>query len=175
MTDRKVLASTDGTGGRLGAMSHAGLHVADLERSLHFYRDVLGLEVAARWTRAEPYIRELVGHPDVRLHAAILRVPESEVFLELLAFDGVAQVATDPSTAPPGTGHVCFYVDDLDGLYARLSALGVPSVSGIVSPDVGPNRGGKAVYLLDPDGFRVELVETELTLAGEPRRRDDRT
>jgi hypothetical protein len=38
---------------------------------------------------------------------------------------------------------------------------------------VGPNRGGKAVYMLDPDGIRIELLETTLTLAGEQRARKE--
>ena len=42
-------------------------------------------------------------------------------------------------------------------------------MSPIKSPTVGPNAGGKAVYMIDPDGIRVELLETKLTLAGEPR------
>jgi lactoylglutathione lyase len=37
----------------------------------------------------------------------------------------------------------------------------VKSVSPPVTPTIGPNRGGRAVYLIDPDGFRVELIETQ--------------
>lgn len=54
---------------------HTGLQVRDLERSVSIYRDVLGFEVVFAWNPEAPYIGELVGYPDVDLHAAILRRP----------------------------------------------------------------------------------------------------
>jgi hypothetical protein len=48
----------------------------------------------------------------------------------------------------------------LDTLYKRLKSHGVDSVSTPVTPTIGPNRGGRAVYMIDPDGVRVELIET---------------
>ena len=60
-----------------------------------------------------------------------------------------------------GNAHIAFFVDELDPLYERLTALGVRSVSRPVTPTIGPNQGGRAVYLIDPDGFRVELIETK--------------
>lgn len=59
-----------------------------------------------------------------------------------------------------GNGHIAFNVDDLDPLYDRLTAAGVKSVSLPITPTIGPNRGGRAVYMIDPDGFRVELIQT---------------
>jgi catechol 2,3-dioxygenase-like lactoylglutathione lyase family enzyme len=96
-------------------------------------------------------------------------LPLSDVFLEVLEYRNVAKEAVDPSTANPGTAHFCLYVEDLDAFHERLSEAGVTFVSSVKSPNVGPNKGGKAVYMIDPDGIRVELVETRKTLAGEPR------
>jgi hypothetical protein len=45
----------------------------------------------------------------------------------------------------------------------------VEFVSGVQSPTAGPSTGGRVVYMLDPDGIRIELLQTRLTLAGEPR------
>jgi hypothetical protein len=59
--------------------------------------------------------------------------------------------------------YIAFFVDALDPLYERLTAAGVKSVSRPVTPTIGPNRGGRAVYMIDPDGFRVELIETSKT------------
>jgi catechol 2,3-dioxygenase-like lactoylglutathione lyase family enzyme len=139
---------------------HTGLTVKSLERSLAFYRDLLGFEVVFAWNPKAPYIGELVGYPDVDLHAAILRIPNSEVFLELVEYRGVAQVDVDMRNGNVGNAHIAFNVDELGPLYERLKASGVPSVSPPVTPTIGPNRGGRAVYLIDPDGFRVELIET---------------
>ncbi|MBA3778149.1 MAG: VOC family protein [Chloroflexi bacterium] len=144
---------------------HTGLHVASLERSLAFYRDTLGFEVIFAWNPQAPYIGELVGYPDVDLHSAILRMPNSEVFLELLEYRNVQQAAAESRAAPSGTAHIAFFVDDLDALYEVLHAKGVESVSAPVTPTIGPNEGGRAVYLLDPDGIRVELIQTRRSFA----------
>lgn len=140
---------------------HTGLQVHDLERSVAFYRDVLGFEVVFAWNPQAPYVGELVGYPDVDLHAAILRPPDSEVFLELLEYRNVERMPVDTRTANPGTAHTAYFVDDLDALYADLVAKGVESVSPPVTPTIGPNKGGRAVYMIDPDGIRVELIQTK--------------
>jgi lactoylglutathione lyase len=142
-----------------------GLQVADLARSVAFYRDVLGFEEVFAWNPRAPYIGELVGYPDVDLHAAILRPPNSEVFLELLEYRNVDRLPIDTRTANPGTAHIAFFVDDLESLYADLHARGVPSVSDPVTPTIGPNKGGRAVYMIDPDGIRVELIQSVRTFA----------
>lgn len=144
---------------------HMGLQVADLERSLAFYRDILGFEVLFAWNPQADYIRELVGYPGADIHAAVLRLPGSEVVLELLDYRNVERSPVDTRTANPGTAHIAFFVDDLDALYADLVARGVRSVSPPVTPTIGPNEGGRAIYLIDPDGIRVELIQTRRSFA----------
>jgi lactoylglutathione lyase len=150
---------------------HTGLQVADLERSLAFYRDLLGFELVFQWNPQAAYIGTLVGYPGVDLHAAILRVPNSEIFLELLEYRNVERRPVDTGTANPGTAHTAYFVDDMDAMYERLVAAGVRAVSAPVSPTIGPNVGGKAVYLMDPDGIRVELIQSARTFADYARER----
>jgi len=119
---------------------HTGLTVKSLDRSIAFYRDLLGFEVVFAWNPKAPYIGELVGYPGVDLHAAVLRIPHSDVFLELLEYRGVAQVGVDMANGNVGNAHVAFNVDELDPLYERLKASGVESVSPPVTPTIGPNR-----------------------------------
>jgi lactoylglutathione lyase len=144
---------------------HTGLQVADLARSLAFYRDILGFEIVFAWNPQADYIRELVGYPDADIHAAILRLPGSDVFLELLEYRNVERAPVDTRTANPGTAHIAFFVDDLDTLFAELTKRGVRSVSAPVTPTIGPNEGGRAVYLIDPDGIRVELIQSRRSFA----------
>jgi lactoylglutathione lyase len=139
---------------------HTGFTVRSLETSIAFYRDILGFELAFQWNPQAPYIGELVGYPTVDLHGAILRLPGTDVCLELLEYRNVKQVPVDMGNANVGNGHIAFNVDNLLELYAELKAKGVKSVSEPVTPTIGPNKGGKAVYLIDPDGFRVELIES---------------
>jgi catechol 2,3-dioxygenase-like lactoylglutathione lyase family enzyme len=147
---------------RITRAHHTGLTVRSLERSVAFYRDLLGFEEAFAWNPRAPYIGELVGYPSVDLHAVILRIPGSEVFLELLEYREVDADAVDAGNANPGTAHIAFAVDDLDTLYSELTAKGVTSVSRPVTPTIGPNKGGRAVYMIDPDGFRVELIQSSM-------------
>jgi lactoylglutathione lyase len=139
---------------------HAGFTVRSIARSLEFYRELLGLELVFQWNPQAPYIRELVGYPTVNLHGAILRVPGSDMFLELLEYQGIPAATVDMANGNIGNGHIAFNVDELDPLYERLTRAGVKSVSPPVTPTIGPNKGGRAVYLIDPDGFRVELIQT---------------
>ena len=139
---------------------HTGFTVRSLERSLAFYRDLLGMEVVFQWNPQAPYLGELVGYPDVDMHAAILRVPGSDVFLELLEYGNIDKRSVDMANGNIGNGHIAFHVDELDPLYEQLTAAGIRSVSPPVSPTIGPNKGGRAVYMIDPDGFRVELIQT---------------
>ena len=139
---------------------HTGIQVADLERSVAFYRDILGFELVFAWNPRADYIRTMVGYPDVDLHAAVLRMPNSDYFLEILEYRDVEKTPVDTRTANPGTAHIAFFTDDCDGLYAELTAKGVRSVSAPVTPTIGPNKGGRAVYMIDPDGIRVEFIQT---------------
>lgn len=138
---------------------HTGFTVGSLERSLAFYRDLLGLELVFQWNPQADYIREIVGYPEVDLHSAILRIPGSDTFLELLEYRNIPQASVDMANGNIGNGHIAFTVDELDPLFDRLTAAGVKSVSPPVTPTIGPNKGGRAVYIIDPDGFRVELIQ----------------
>ena len=139
---------------------HTGFTVRSLDRSLAFYCDVLGFELAFRWNPQAPYIGTLVGYPQVDLHGAILRLPGTDVCLELLEYRNIEQVPVDMRNGNVGNGHIAFNVDDLAAFWLVLQARGVASVSEPVTPTIGPNKGGKAIYLIDPDGFRVELIES---------------
>lgn len=145
------------------SLHHTGIQVRDLDRSLEFYLGVLGFDLLFRWNPQAPYISELVGYPGVDLHSAIIRMPDSDVFLELLEYGNVAGEPVDTRTGNPGTAHIAFMVDDLDVLFADLVSKGVDFVSEPVTPTIGPNAGGRAVYMMDPDGFRIEFMQSSRT------------
>src|SRR5581483_7900787 len=109
---------------------HIGIQVRDVERSARFYEEHLGFERVERWSLSHEYVQRVVGyHPDVTLEIAVLQVPGSDVFLEILEYRGVDRRPVDPATANPGTAHFCLFVDDLETLYADLVAKGVEFVS----------------------------------------------
>jgi catechol 2,3-dioxygenase-like lactoylglutathione lyase family enzyme len=138
---------------------HTGFTVADITRSLAFYRDLLGLEVIAEQVAEAEYLGRVVGFPGVRQKQAFLRVPGDGHRLELLEYLTHPGEPTPRETNRPGNGHICLYVDDLAGTHARLRDAGVTLMSEPVEITAGVNRGAWAVYARDPDGFTVELFQ----------------
>jgi lactoylglutathione lyase len=149
---------------------HGGIAVSDMERSLTFYRDALGLEVHFDVTLdAVDYVREVLGVEMRDARLVYLRVPGSDgVFVELVEYHGTDGRPIVPRAWDPGTGHLCFHVADAAALHARVVALGFRTRSPAVATiPVGPNRGGRAAYVLDPDGYHIELFQRPAT-AGDP-------
>lgn len=141
---------------------HGGIAVSDMDRSLAFYRDALGLEVHFDVTLgAVDYVRAVLGVEMRDARLVYLRVPGADgVFVELIEYHGTDGRPTLPRAWDPGTGHLCFHVSDAAALHARVLKLGFRSrSSGVATIPVGPNRGGRAAYLLDPDGYHVELFQ----------------
>ncbi len=144
-------------------MHHTGYTVSDLERSLVFYRDLLGCEVVARQEKQGGYLAEMVGYPDAHVRMAHLRAPESDHIIELFEYLAPASdrraggARLEPRNV--GTAHMCFIVSDLTATYERLLAAGVEFFSPPVEIDTGINAGGRALYLYDPDGAPMELFQ----------------
>jgi catechol 2,3-dioxygenase-like lactoylglutathione lyase family enzyme len=143
---------------------HTGLTVSDLDRSVAFYRDVLGFELVNQWDSAQPYLRRVVGYPDAELRIALLKLPAlpggvSGHHIELLEYRTPRGARGDANTYHPGNVHVSFAVDDLDATYHALRAKGVRFKSEPVAVDHGRNRGAKAVYLFDPDDITLEFIQ----------------
>lgn len=153
-----MIAPVIGAGRPIG-FGHVGFQVSDLDRSVAYYRDIIGLELQDRRIRDDPYLSEVTGYPAVVLDMALLREPASGTLLELLRYPADLGTAVDAATANPGTGHVCFVVDAVDAVYERAMAAGHTAVNPPVTPTAGMWNGGRAIYLLDPDGIRVELVQ----------------
>jgi lactoylglutathione lyase len=139
---------------------HTGISVRSLQKSTNFYKDLLGFEEVFSWNPQAEYIGVLTGYPEVNLNATVLKMPGVDVFLELLEYGNVELKNVDHGNANPGIAHIAFFVDDVDEWYEILTEKGVESVSKPVTPTIGPNKGGRAIYMIDPDGVRVELIQS---------------
>jgi catechol 2,3-dioxygenase-like lactoylglutathione lyase family enzyme len=145
---------------RSTGLHHTGYTVSDLDRSVAFYRDVLGCEVLATQEKEGGYLAAIIGYPDTHIRMAHLRVPGGGHVIEL--FQYLAPGGERPPLEPKNVGitHVCFLVDDLQAVYEELRAKGVETfVSPPVLVDTGINTGGYGIYLRDPDGITVELFQ----------------
>lgn len=142
-------------------IDHAGLTVADLERSLAFYEGLLGLPLAAISREESAELAAIVGYPGVRVRIADLQLPTGAV-LELLQYELPDDPAVTASHTQAGTAHLALGVTGLRELHARLVAAGVDVVSadGPVTITAGEGWEGVTVlYVRDPDRNVIELVE----------------
>jgi catechol 2,3-dioxygenase-like lactoylglutathione lyase family enzyme len=138
--------------------------VSDLDRSLRFYVELLGLELETLQVQDNDYTRRLVGVEGARLKVAMLRIPghepgEAGHVIELVEYLEPRGMVLDHTPNNVGAAHVAFIVEDSNALYERLSAAGVEFVSPPVAITAGRNRGGYTCYLRDPDGFTLELMQ----------------
>jgi lactoylglutathione lyase len=140
-------------------LDHVGFSVADLDRSVAFYRDLLGMQLLWQRVYEEEYVRTLVGYPTATLRCAYLQMPGSSVKLELLEYQNVAREHSNLRRADPGNGHLALAVSDLEGLCGNLKAAGVELVSDPVVSTAGAFKGTKTVYVSDPDGISLQLLE----------------
>ena len=142
-------------------LNHTGLVVSEMERSLAFYRDVLGLTEERNEVLEGEMISQVTGFENTRIHIAYLGNGDMRHSVELVQYLNpvVAPVATIPRNAV-GTAHLGVIVKDLDSLYRDLSAQGLEFIGPpAVRPDALYPWARKACFLTDPDGYLIELIE----------------
>ena len=160
--------------GAVAGFFHAGLTVGEMETSLAFYRDLLELEVVSDTVRSAAElegIRTVIGVDPETVRIALLAVPGSAaIFVELFAYSGVEQFAAGARPWDVAAGHMAFYVDDADAVHARALAAGYDARGPVVPVRSGPHAGAKAAYLIDPDGYHVEIFQRPGTQPAAPSR-----
>jgi catechol 2,3-dioxygenase-like lactoylglutathione lyase family enzyme len=137
---------------------HAGITVRDLDEALRFYRDGLGLEVLERRRTADSSWATWNLHGD-HVELVFLQIPGTDTVLELYEFNGIERHDASSRPCDYGAGHICLYVHELPALHARLTGMGYASRSPVQRITNGPLTGKHVVYMLDPDGYNIELLE----------------
>jgi catechol 2,3-dioxygenase-like lactoylglutathione lyase family enzyme len=153
----------------LKAIHHVGLVVRDLDRSIYFYHDLLGLPFANEptpWFEG-PELAEGVGVPGASLRQVSLWAGEHSS-MELIEYRDRADTSGEAVLNNHiGAAHVCFRVDDIRAKKAELESKGVVFYSDVNVVDDGPLAGWRWCYFSDPDGLALELVEIEYYLKEE--------
>jgi catechol 2,3-dioxygenase-like lactoylglutathione lyase family enzyme len=140
-------------------LHHGGRTVADMEKALSFYRDLLGMQVVDDDVLEGPEISTMVDVENARLRAVFLSPDGEPPYVELIEYQGVQGRALDggESAADIGNTHVCLLVDDITAECARLRRAGVRFNGPPLYTDAGFFKGEWAAYCYDPDGGVVEL------------------
>jgi catechol 2,3-dioxygenase-like lactoylglutathione lyase family enzyme len=141
------------------ALQHTGLTISSLERSLLFWRDAMGMTVLFEQEKTGGYIEAIVGEAGASVRMAHLAFGGEGPRIELFEYVSPSGGKHVSRPADVGFVHVCVACDDLEDRLGRLVAAGGSAFSAPVIVDTGVNRGGRGVYLRDPDGHVVELFE----------------
>ena len=123
---------------RVKKLLHTRMRVSDMDQTIKFYTDVLGLEVLERKTSPRGS------------HLAFLKVPNSEELIELCSFPPSGPVKVQEDLV-----HLAFEVDNLDETVRTLNAKQVKITD-------GPTRsssGSRFIFIDAPDGYEIELIE----------------
>jgi len=142
------------------ALHHVGITVKDLDASIRFYHDILGLEFSNEPSplfEGEDLGRG-VGVPGAALRQVSLLVGDTTI--ELLEYKTPPSDTLRPLASNSlGASHVAFRVDDIEAAKADLEARGVSFYSDVNVVDEGVLAGWRWVYFEDPDGYPLELVQ----------------
>ena len=123
---------------KIKKLLHTRMRVSDMEQTLKFYRDVLGLEVVEQ--KVSPRGSHLV----------FLAVPNSEELIELCSFPGSGNVQVQEDLV-----HVAFEVADLDDTIQELQTKGIPITDGPTQT----SSGSRFIFIDAPDGYEIELIQ----------------
>ncbi len=121
-------------------LGHAVLRVRDVERSLAFYRDILGLREVARYGGRMVFLSCGENHHD-------------------LALQQIGKSAPDPNPAAVGLYHLAFKVGD--NLRDLLDMKAILEKAGVQILGASDHKVSKALYVMDPDGIEIELYTDE--------------
>ncbi len=134
------------------AFTHLAIKVRDLDRSVQFYRDLLGFAENSRVEVVGAPSALLIGDPDAKLSAVFLE--RDGVVVELQQLDAVQGRAEGVNL---GLSHIGFKVSGLGALTDVLRGAGAVVEEASRYRDAA--LGSEVVFVTDPDGVRIELIE----------------
>lgn len=123
---------------RVTKLLHTRMRVSDMDQTITFYTDVLGLEVLERKTSPRGS------------HLAFLKVPNSEELIELCSFPPSGPVKVQEDLV-----HLAFEVENLDETIRTLAAKQIKITDGPSTT----SSGSRFIFIDAPDGYEIELIE----------------
>jgi len=144
---------------RIISADHTGITVSSLERSLAFWRDVLGFELSHTAHQKGELAKEITGVEGAEIKLAVLKTPGGHK-IELLEYFGPAdRKRANLRPCDVASVHVALLVDDLEAVLHKIAASGWKAAGKAQRLQSGPNAGKRVVYVRDPDGTTIELMQ----------------
>ena len=143
----------------VNVLDHVSVTVSDMERSLAFYRDLLGLKEVERHRLEGEGISKMAGKESAVMEVVRLVAPETEgIEIDLQHYVEPEGKVSDVHLGDVRHSHICFGVPNLAQAYEQLSEKGVKFVSEPVSFDL-EWAIVHVVFFEDPDGYVLELMQ----------------
>lgn len=146
---------------RILAADHTGMTVSNLERSLAFWRDVLGFELSHTAHQTAEMASEITGVEGAEIKLAVIKAPgghKIELLEYLAPFERKRHLDLRPCDV--GSVHVALIVDDLESILSAIKDSGWTAAGKPQMLKSGPNAGKRVVYVRDPDGTIIEFMES---------------
>ncbi len=153
---------------RIISADHTGITVSNLERSLAFWRDVLGFELSHTAHQTGEMAEQITGVKGAELKLAVVKAPGGHK-IELLEYLAPPdRKRTDVRPCDVGHVHIALVVDDVERVLERIATFGWKTAGRPQTLTSGPNAGKRVVYVRDPDGATIEFME----VVGKGRRKN---
>ena len=144
---------------RIVAADHTGITVTNLDRSLAFWRDVLGFELSHRAHQKGELAEKITGVPGAEIQLAVLKTPTGHR-IELLEYLApLDRQQLNPRPCDVGSVHVALTVDDLDAVLGAIAPFGWKAAGTPQTLTIGPNAGKRVIYVRDTDGTTIEFMQ----------------
>jgi len=144
---------------RVAEVNHTGITVSNLDRSLSFWRDVLGFEFSHSAHQKGEMAEKITGVKGAELKLAVVKAPGGHK-IELLEYLAPTD-RRQASAAQPcdvGHSHIALTVENLEEILERIAQSGWQAAGQPQSLTAGPNAGKRVIYVRDPDGTTIELM-----------------
>jgi catechol 2,3-dioxygenase-like lactoylglutathione lyase family enzyme len=142
-------------------IDHVGINTSDFDRTLAFYRDLLGLPLMSEGTFSDSETAALLGLESVELHIADLDSGDGRV-VELIEYRRPTGARVGFQLYDWPVIHIAFTVDDVAAVRERLVAAGIDVISRrplTIHDPGGAFDGAICLYVKAPEGVILELVQ----------------
>lgn len=139
------------------SVNHTSFTVSDVEKTVAFYRDVLGATMLNISERPPGFAGRVTGIEGAHLKIAYVQLGNHQI--ELIQYLWPPGEKLDVRTMNVGSAHICFNVENIHAMVEEMRGKGVAFKSDPQEIPTGPNKSGYAVYFTDPDGITLEFIQ----------------